>query len=333
MPLKIKNLKSIDFSCSSPSSTAICSSTNHHFMVKNSTKSFTNNNKYNNNSLFSSRAPCISELPFNPRLSSSYREKPRKKPSILKQSDLTPRRKSSADAIDYRRFHEKCSYNPTLSPSRTHSSRYLLGESKFLDSISESTHHQNLTNNRKNAKNNDAWALIPSTPIVEVHETKRFDTEIKSNKSSLELVNYGDQRVIKSTNEITKYDYENNQKDKSLDYYRNDSVVLKKSSSTGNNRSRDQVVILRVSLHCKGCAGKLKKHLSKMEGVTSYSIDLETKKVTVKGNVTPLSVLASISKVKNAQFWPSSSSASPSSSSSSSSSSTSNNSIDYLPTH
>ncbi|KAK2647618.1 hypothetical protein Ddye_015107 [Dipteronia dyeriana] len=66
----------------------------------------------------------------------------------------------------------------------------------------------------------------------------------------------------------------------------------------------NKVVVLRVSLHCKGCAGKLKKHLSRMEGVTSFNIDFAAKKVTIVGDVTPLSVLASVSKVKNAQFWP-----------------------------
>lgn len=40
-------------------------------------------------------------------------------------------------------------------------------------------------------------------------------------------------------------------------------------------------------------------------GVTSFSIDLPTKKVTVIGDVTPLGVLSSVSKVKNAQLWPS----------------------------
>ncbi|XP_062233077.1 protein SODIUM POTASSIUM ROOT DEFECTIVE 2-like [Phragmites australis] len=69
-----------------------------------------------------------------------------------------------------------------------------------------------------------------------------------------------------------------------------------------------QVVVLRVSLHCKGCAGKVKKHISKMEGVTSFDIDIATKKVTVAGDVTPLGVLNSISKVKSAQFWPDSAS-------------------------
>ncbi|KAI3423628.1 HMA domain-containing protein, partial [Psidium guajava] len=71
------------------------------------------------------------------------------------------------------------------------------------------------------------------------------------------------------------------------------SPSLKASYSA---RSRDQVVVLRVSLHCKGCESKVRKHLSKMEGVTSFSIDMETKKVTVKGDVTPLGVLASVSR-------------------------------------
>ncbi|PIA52973.1 hypothetical protein AQUCO_01000677v1 [Aquilegia coerulea] len=78
------------------------------------------------------------------------------------------------------------------------------------------------------------------------------------------------------------------------------------TASTTTTTSNDhQVVVLRVSLHCRGCEGKVRKHLSKMKGVTSFSIDFAMKKVTVIGDVTPLSVLASISRVKNAQFWPS----------------------------
>ncbi|KAK4419124.1 protein SODIUM POTASSIUM ROOT defective [Sesamum alatum] len=65
----------------------------------------------------------------------------------------------------------------------------------------------------------------------------------------------------------------------------------------------DQVVVLRVSLHCRGCERKMRKHISRMEGVRSFNIDFAAKKVTVTGNVTPLEVLSSISKVKNAQLW------------------------------
>ncbi|XP_052192826.1 protein SODIUM POTASSIUM ROOT DEFECTIVE 2-like [Diospyros lotus] len=64
-----------------------------------------------------------------------------------------------------------------------------------------------------------------------------------------------------------------------------------------------QVVVMRVSLHCQGCAGKVKKHISKMEGVTSFSIDLESKRVTVMGHVSPAGVLESVSKVKRAELW------------------------------
>ncbi|XP_022950246.1 protein SODIUM POTASSIUM ROOT DEFECTIVE 3-like [Cucurbita moschata] len=66
----------------------------------------------------------------------------------------------------------------------------------------------------------------------------------------------------------------------------------------------NHVVVLRVSLHCRGCEGKLRKHLSKMEGVNSFNIDFAAKKVTIMGNITPEGVLESVSKVKNAQFWP-----------------------------
>ncbi|CAL1352691.1 unnamed protein product [Linum trigynum] len=71
-----------------------------------------------------------------------------------------------------------------------------------------------------------------------------------------------------------------------------------------------QVVVMRVSLHCQGCAGQVKRHVSKMEGVTSFSIDLEEQKVTVMGHVSPLVVVQSISKVKRAELWPTSPSSS-----------------------
>ncbi|XP_022742254.1 protein SODIUM POTASSIUM ROOT DEFECTIVE 2-like [Durio zibethinus] len=89
------------------------------------------------------------------------------------------------------------------------------------------------------------------------------------------------------------------------------SIVSKPSSSSLSEKpSTHQVVVLKVSLHCKGCEGKVRKHLSRMEGVTSFSIDFAAKKVTIVGDVTPLGVLASVSKVKSAQFWTSAMSAS-----------------------
>lgn len=75
------------------------------------------------------------------------------------------------------------------------------------------------------------------------------------------------------------------------------------NSSSPTEINLDQVVVLWVSLHCKGCARKVKKHISRMKGVTSFKIEFAAKKVTVIGDVTPLEVLSSISKVKNAQLW------------------------------
>lgn len=105
-------------------------------------------------------------------------------------------------------------------------------------------------------------------------------------------------------------------------------------------------------MHCNGCARKVEKHISKMDGmkclynfsnfhyhfitatvcarthtsahyannnmmnelynlcisgVTSYQIDLETKMVVIMGDIVPFEVVESVAKVKNAEFWKSTS--------------------------
>ncbi|KAG2309238.1 hypothetical protein Bca52824_028986 [Brassica carinata] len=82
-----------------------------------------------------------------------------------------------------------------------------------------------------------------------------------------------------------------------------DGEEIKPSMEEKTSGGSDQVVVLKVSLHCRGCEAKVRKHLSKMQGVTSFNIDFAAKKVTVTGDITPLGILDSISKVKNAQFW------------------------------
>ncbi|KAF4349540.1 hypothetical protein CsatB_009195 [Cannabis sativa] len=66
---------------------------------------------------------------------------------------------------------------------------------------------------------------------------------------------------------------------------------------------KPKMVMLRVSMHCNGCARKVEKHISKIEGVTSYKVDLESKMVVVIGDILPFEVLESVSKVKNAEIW------------------------------
>ncbi|XP_024013469.1 protein SODIUM POTASSIUM ROOT DEFECTIVE 3 isoform X2 [Eutrema salsugineum] len=89
-----------------------------------------------------------------------------------------------------------------------------------------------------------------------------------------------------------------------------ETAITEEGEASGPKRGsgsavEEKVVVLRVSLHChcRGCEGKVKKHLSRMQGVTSFSIDFASKKVTVTGDITPLEVLGCLSKVKNAQFW------------------------------
>ncbi|KAH9762095.1 HMA domain-containing protein [Citrus sinensis] len=66
---------------------------------------------------------------------------------------------------------------------------------------------------------------------------------------------------------------------------------------------KPKMVVLRVSMHCNGCARKVEKHVSKLEGVTSYKVDLASKMVVVIGDIIPFEVLESVSKVKNAELW------------------------------
>lgn len=49
----------------------------------------------------------------------------------------------------------------------------------------------------------------------------------------------------------------------------NDDVLIVNSNAINGcdfNECFLQIVVLRVSLHCKGCEGKVRKHLSRMEG-------------------------------------------------------------------
>ncbi|KAI9073569.1 hypothetical protein K1719_044473 [Acacia pycnantha] len=82
------------------------------------------------------------------------------------------------------------------------------------------------------------------------------------------------------------------------------SPALRPPPPPHSPRSRNQVVILKVSLHCKGCAAKVGKHISKMQGVTSFCIDMMSKKVTIMGDVTPQGVLASVSKIYSSKRLP-----------------------------
>ncbi|XP_039789847.1 copper transport protein ATX1-like isoform X2 [Panicum virgatum] len=65
-----------------------------------------------------------------------------------------------------------------------------------------------------------------------------------------------------------------------------------------------ETVVLKVAMSCQGCAGAVRRVLSKMEGVETFDIDLKEQKVTVKGNVKPEDVFQTVSKSgKKTSYW------------------------------
>ncbi|XP_066318540.1 copper transport protein ATX1-like isoform X2 [Miscanthus floridulus] len=65
-----------------------------------------------------------------------------------------------------------------------------------------------------------------------------------------------------------------------------------------------ETVVLKVAMSCEGCAGAVRRVLSKMEGIETFDIDLKEQKVTVKGNVKPEDVFQTVSKSgKKTSYW------------------------------
>ncbi|MQL76241.1 hypothetical protein Taro_008616 [Colocasia esculenta] len=57
-----------------------------------------------------------------------------------------------------------------------------------------------------------------------------------------------------------------------------------------------QTCILKVNIHCDGCKQKVKKLLQKIDGVYTTTIDAEHGKVTVSGNVDPVTLIKKLGK-------------------------------------
>ncbi|MQM13763.1 hypothetical protein Taro_046689 [Colocasia esculenta] len=65
------------------------------------------------------------------------------------------------------------------------------------------------------------------------------------------------------------------------------------------------VVELEVHMDCEGCEKRIRKALSKLEGVDSVDIDMDKQKVTVSGYVDRRKVLKVVRRTgRSAEFWP-----------------------------
>ncbi|KAF5745668.1 Heavy metal transport/detoxification superfamily protein isoform 1 [Tripterygium wilfordii] len=65
------------------------------------------------------------------------------------------------------------------------------------------------------------------------------------------------------------------------------------------------IVELLVHMDCQGCEKRIRKAISKIEGVDSLEIDMDTQKVTVTGYVDQRKVLKMVRRTgRKAEFWP-----------------------------
>ncbi|XP_058735045.1 protein SODIUM POTASSIUM ROOT DEFECTIVE 2-like [Vicia villosa] len=204
--------------------------------------------------------------------------------------------------------------------------------SMLRQSKSTKTYDHDRRKNKNQLHQVPCLSQLPINPIPFFEKHRKSSSSADKQKSTTDLtrrkssVDSSSQRYLLDDTPFIDWVSESNKilvpqlnvKDMSNDtktLKRNDSHALTISSTSSANSSKDQVVVLRVSLHCKACEGKVRKHISKMQGVRSFSIEMEKKKVTIIGDVTPLGVLTSVSKVKSAQLWQSTTSAVSSSSS------------------
>ncbi|KAJ6992090.1 heavy metal-associated isoprenylated plant protein 45 [Populus alba] len=65
------------------------------------------------------------------------------------------------------------------------------------------------------------------------------------------------------------------------------------------------IVELLVHMDCEGCEKRIRRAISKIEGVDSLEIDMDKQKVTVKGYVDQRKVLKVVRRTgRRAEFWP-----------------------------
>ncbi|KAK7315812.1 hypothetical protein VNO77_34390 [Canavalia gladiata] len=65
------------------------------------------------------------------------------------------------------------------------------------------------------------------------------------------------------------------------------------------------IVELKVHMDCQGCEERIKRAISKLDGVDSLEIDMDQQKVTVTGYVEKSKVLKIVRRTgRKAEYWP-----------------------------
>ncbi|KAK1271161.1 hypothetical protein QJS04_geneDACA005928 [Acorus gramineus] len=79
---------------------------------------------------------------------------------------------------------------------------------------------------------------------------------------------------------------------------------LKSFLSLLSTSSSMAVVELKVGMHCKECAKKIKKAIKKIDDIETYKVDVELNKITVTGNITVEEVQKALQKIgKSGSSW------------------------------
>ncbi|KAF7089641.1 hypothetical protein CFC21_092565 [Triticum aestivum] len=76
----------------------------------------------------------------------------------------------------------------------------------------------------------------------------------------------------------------------------------RRSTASSNALS---IVEMNVHMDCEGCEKRIRKAMSRLEGVSTVEIDMDTQKVTVTGYVDRRRVLRAARRTgRAAEFWP-----------------------------
>lgn len=95
--------------------------------------------------------------------------------------------------------------------------------------------------------------------------------------------NNGENKEENNNNNEGNKEEENNNNNNGGD--KNNNGGEKKEEN--NNKGKNNATVLKVYMHCEGCANKVTKHLNGIKGVDTVKAESETGKVTVTGNVDP----------------------------------------------
>ncbi|XP_004506054.1 heavy metal-associated isoprenylated plant protein 3-like [Cicer arietinum] len=104
----------------------------------------------------------------------------------------------------------------------------------------------------------------------------------KKNKGNAENNNHNHKNNNNNNNNYNNNNNNNDDNNSNDDNNNNNNNGGKKEENNNNNTT-----VLKVAMHCDGCASKIIKHLHSIKGVETVKAESETGKVTVTGNVDP----------------------------------------------